>query len=157
MTKEERKAYYKQHYQENKEDISVQKKQRYQENKEDINKNRRHRRATDPNFKIAGVLRSRIKDAIKNQSAIKSGKTLELLGCTIQKAREHLESQFTEGMGWENHSFYGWHIDHIRPCASFGLTDPEQQKLCFHYTNLQPLWAEDNLSKSDKLDWRKQP
>ena len=62
------------------------------------------------------------------------------------------ESLFQSGMTWENHGKYGWHIDHIRPCSSFDLTDPEQQKLCCHYTNLQPLWAKDNLSKGYKWD-----
>jgi hypothetical protein len=54
-------------------------------------------------------------------------------------------------MSWGNYGLHGWHVDHIIPCASFDLTDPEQQRQCFHYTNLQPLWAEDNLRKSDKL------
>ena len=65
-----------------------------------------------------------------------------------------LQKRYTEPdfVSWGNSSLEGWHIDHIRPCASFDLTDPEQQKQCFHYTNLQPLWAEDNLRKSDKWE-----
>jgi hypothetical protein len=55
-------------------------------------------------------------------------------------------------MTWENHGRYGWHIDHIRPCASFDLADPEQQRKCFHYTNLQPLWASENMRKGDKWE-----
>ena len=62
----------------------------------------------------------------------------------------HLERQFTQGMTKENHGKYGWHVDHIKPCSSFDLSDIEQQKLCFHYTNLQPLWAKDNIKKSNK-------
>tara|TARA_R110000751_G_scaffold131998_3_gene234420 strand:- start:438 stop:656 length:219 start_codon:yes stop_codon:yes gene_type:complete len=68
----------------------------------------------------------------------------------------HLEDQFQDGMSWENYGrpngdyLEGWHIDHIKPCALFNLEDASQQKECFHYTNLQPLWAEDNLSKGDK-------
>ena len=51
-------------------------------------------------------------------------------------------------MTWENHTTHGWHIDHVKPCAVFDLSKPEEQKKCFHYTNLQPLWAKENLSKS---------
>lgn len=76
---------------------------------------------------------------------------MELIGCSIEHLKEHIEKQFVEGMNWENWSFYGWHIDHIRPIASFDLSDPAQVKECFHYSNLQPLWAKDNLSKGDKF------
>jgi len=70
---------------------------------------------------------------------------MELIGCSAEELVAHLEAQFTEGMTWEN---YGeWHVDHVRPCASFDLTDPAQQRQCFHHTNLQPLWAEENLTK----------
>ena len=72
---------------------------------------------------------------------------MEMLGCTPEELRDHLQSQFTEGMTLENHG--EWHIDHIIPLASAN-TEEEIVKLC-HYTNLQPLWAEDNLSKSDKI------
>ena len=74
----------------------------------------------------------------------------ELTGADIDVVKAHLERQFVDGMTWENRG--AWHVDHIRPCASFDLTDPEQQRQCFHYTNLQPLWAEDNLAKSDRWD-----
>jgi hypothetical protein len=63
-----------------------------------------------------------------------------------------LQSKFKEVITWENHGKYAGHIDHIIPCASFDLTDPEQQKKCFHYTNLQPLWAHENLSKGAKIE-----
>ena len=75
----------------------------------------------------------------------KHGNTMELTGCSKEDLYTHLESKFTEGMNWEN---YGkWHIDHIKPCASFDLTKEEEQKKCFHWTNLQPLWAIDNMRK----------
>jgi hypothetical protein len=77
--------------------------------------------------------------------------TMELLGCTIEELRAHLEAQFQDGMSWDNRGYYGWHIDHIRPCASFDLTVPEQQKECFNYRNLQPLWARDNMSKRARV------
>jgi hypothetical protein len=82
----------------------------------------------------------------------KSDPTVKLLGARISVVCAHIESKFQPGMNWSNHGFDGWHYDHIRPCSSFDLTDPEQQKQCFHYTNLQPLWAEDNLRKSDKWE-----
>jgi hypothetical protein len=63
---------------------------------------------------------------------------------------EYMPALFQLGMHWGNHGLYGWQIDHIRPLASFDLTDPEQQKLAVHYTNLQPLWAFDNMSKGAK-------
>jgi hypothetical protein len=87
---------------------------------------------------------------LKTQKSIKSSNTINLLGCSLEEARKHLESQFKEGMTWENHGNKGWHIDHIRPCASFDLTDIEQQRDCFNYKNLQPLWWNENLSKGDK-------
>lgn len=100
---------------------------------------------------IKRKVKTRLKKALRGNSKI--GKTVELLGCTIPELRQYLESLFEPNMSWDNYG--AWHIDHIRPCASFDLTDPEQQKLCFHYTNLQPLWAEDNLKKGKKLDWKK--
>jgi len=95
--------------------------------------------------KIAINIRNRVNLAIGRQS--KSDSTMALLGCTVPELIAHLESLFQDGMSWQNHGRYGWHIDHIRPCVSFDLSDSEQQRQCFHYTNLQPLWAGDNLRK----------
>lgn len=103
-------------------------------------------RRQDPLVTLVEALRRRQNNWIKGN---KAGSTQELTGCTWEQVRNHLENQFQPGMTWDNHGIHGWHIDHIRPCASFDLTDPEQQKQCFHYTNLQPLWAKDNLAKSD--------
>lgn len=77
-------------------------------------------------------------------------RTLDLLGCSIVELRESLEALFKPGMTWENYGFGAgkWNVDHIKPCALFDLSDPEQQRLCFHHTNLQPLWHFDNLKKS---------
>lgn len=99
-------------------------------------------------FKIKRLLRSRLNLALKNNQ--KSGHTLELLGCTIEHLKQHLESQFEPGMTWEN---YGteWHIDHIIPCTYFDLTDPEQQRICFNCRNLQPMWGSENIKKSNKV------
>jgi hypothetical protein len=76
-------------------------------------------------------------------------KIMKLIGCNIEQLKQHLQNQFKLGMSWDNHG--KWHIDHIRPCASFDLSKPEEQRKCFHYTNLQPLWAEENISKKDKV------
>jgi hypothetical protein len=103
----------------------------------------------DPLFKLTKNLRSRLYHALIKQKANKNNKTLELTCCTISFLKVYLEAKFTEGMSWEN---YGkWHIDHILPCCSFDLKNAEEQKVCFHYTNLQPLWAKDNLSKGGKV------
>jgi hypothetical protein len=104
-----------------------------------------HKNKTNPTYKIEILCRNRMRMAFKRGYGEKAYKTLELLGAEWKTVKEHLESNFQEGMTWDNQG--SWHIDHIRPCASFDLTDPEQQKKCFHYTNLQPLWAEDNLKK----------
>ena len=108
----------------------------------------RNKRATNPNYRIAVTLRTRLRYALNG--TLKADTTEALLGCTYEEACAHIEAQFTEGMSWDKMGLHGIHIDHIRPCASFDLTDPEQQRECFHYTNLQPLWAEDNLRKSDR-------
>lgn len=102
---------------------------------------------TDIEFKLKHLLRRHTSRILKN-GIKKSKKTLELLGCSVSEFKLHLESLFVPGMSWENRSL--WHIDHKRPCDSFDLTDEEQQKACFHYTNLQPLWATENLQKSNK-------
>jgi hypothetical protein len=104
-----------------------------------------HKKSSDINYVLVRRLRKRLYDALK--SAKKSSSALKLLGCSIEELKKHLESQFTEGMSWENHGYYGWHIDHIKPCYAFDLTDPEEQKKCFHWTNLQPLWWWENLEK----------
>jgi hypothetical protein len=108
------------------------------------------RREADPTFKLRMNLRHRIWCALRASSTNKQNGVQELIGCTIAKLRQHLEAQFIDGMSWENYGKHGWHVDHIRPCASFDLTDPEQQRQCFHYSNLQPLWAADNIRKGAK-------
>jgi hypothetical protein len=112
---------------------------------------RKNKRKNDIQYRIMESLRNRINSAIVYQKTTKHANSLKLLGCSIKEAKEHIEKQFKDGMKWENYGHKTWHIDHIIPCASFDLTDPEQQKKCFHYTNIQPLWASENLSKGAKL------
>lgn len=100
----------------------------------------------EPKNRIANNLRSRLRMLITRDQ--KSASMLELIGCSWDELKLHLESQFTTGMSWDN---YGdWHIDHRKACANFDLTLPEEQKKCFHYTNLSPMWAADNIRKGKK-------
>ena len=112
-----------------------------------LNKYEKKRRKIDPNYKLIKNMRTRIWFALKGKC--KSETTIKLLGCSIEECWQHLESKFQPGMTKENYGL--WHVDHIKPCSSFNLTDPEQQKICSHYTNLQPLWAADNIRKKDKV------
>jgi len=101
------------------------------------------------NYKIAHCLRNRVRCALYNNGTNKSVSTINLLGCNIKQLKKYLEKQFKTGMSWDNHS--KWHIDHIKPCASFDLREKKEQLKCFHFTNLQPLWALENRQKSDKI------
>jgi len=116
-------------------------------------KARRQRIHADPAFAMITRLRATLWQALKKQGARKVARTIHLIGCTAPQLAAHIESQFTAGMSWGNRRL--WHIDHIRPCASFDLTDTEQQKACFHYTNLQPLWAADNRRKGARIQGEK--
>lgn len=109
------------------------------------------RRNSDLNHRLKSCMRHRVYMALKSES--KAARTIELIGCSIEELRTYIAAQFRPGMTWENWTSDGWHIDHIRPCASFDLTDPAQQRECFHYTNLQPLWASENCAKRDRADW----
>jgi len=109
----------------------------------------RERRKIDLNFRLLHVLRCRLNRVIRGKVKIDS--TKNLLGCSLQKLKQHLEKRFKKGMTWNNYGRYGWHIDHIIPCCNFNLNKPSEQKKCFHYTNLQPLWAEENLRKHKHL------
>ena len=108
----------------------------------------KNRKVVDLNFKLTLSLRTRLNSAIRGN--YKSGSAISDLGCSIEELKQHLESQFQPGMTWNNWSRDGWHIDHIKPLANFDLTKEEELKKACHYTNIQPLWAEDNLSKGNK-------
>jgi len=100
-------------------------------------------------YKLKNSCRARLHRAVKGLG--KSDATFVLIGCTPVELQAYLESKFTEGMSWANYCHDGWHVDHIRPCASFDLSSPQQQRECFHYTNLQPLWAQDNFCKGARV------
>ena len=105
---------------------------------------------SDIQFKLAASLRTRLYHAIKDEQ--RSGSAVNDLGCTIPELKKHIESQFEEGMSWSNWSLKGWHIDHTIPLDSFDLTDREQFINAVHFTNLKPMWAPDNIEKSNKLN-----
>lgn len=105
----------------------------------------------DPAFKLAYLLRVRACNALKRQAKGKSGSPLRLLGCDAEFLALYLEMQFQPGMDWGNHGLRGWHIDHKKPLSSFDLSDASEAARAFHFTNLQPLWAADNLSKGARL------
>jgi hypothetical protein len=111
-----------------------------------------NKRETDIEYVLRGRLRSRVRMALKKQAGEKAAKTMELVGTTMDGLRKHLESTFKPGMSWDELG-KGLHIDHIIPLAQYDLTDPEQQKVAFHYSNLQVLTAQENWSKGARLDW----
>jgi hypothetical protein len=112
-----------------------------------FNDRNKHQRKTDPLKKLQFNIRSRFYSILKTNKIPKNNKTLDIVGCSLEVLKEHLERKFTEGMSWGNQG--KWHIDHIIPLSS-AKTEEEIYKLC-HYTNLQPLWAKDNLKKSNKI------
>ncbi len=139
--------------------------ERYITHREDLLEYNRRRRATpraralankarnklyneNINFKLSVTLRNRLRSAIKGA---KWASAQAMLGCSIEELKQYLEERFQPGMSWDNYTYSGWHIDHIRPCASFDLSDPEQQKICFHFTNLGPLWKIDNQRKGSSF------
>lgn len=142
LNKEQQKTYSKKHRQ-TKKGIETRKKYRKIEYK--------LKYGIDTEWTLKLILRNRLKNAVKNN--FQKGKTLKILGCSIQDLKLYLEQQFNNNMNWDN---YGknkyWEIDHIKPCSSFNLTDIEQQKQCFHYTNLQPLTILQNRIKKDKYE-----
>jgi uncharacterized protein YdiU (UPF0061 family) len=118
-------------------------------NPEYYNQYRRNRYNTDPQFKLRIVLGNRLNEVLKKSKTNKSSNIIVLLGCSLDEVKQHIENQFTELMFWDNHGIY-WEVDHIIPCDKFDLTDIEQQKQCFHYSNLQPLIKTENRQKSNK-------
>ena len=116
----------------------------YKEIKEYKRMYSRERRRSDPTHRLLKNLRSRLWHALHGNS--KSAATRELLGICVDECRKYIEAQFTEGMSWDTIA-----VDHIVPCASFDMSDPQEQRRCFHYTNLQPLFPPDNSSKGAKI------
>jgi len=137
--KESHKLYGRKYFEEHKEQLKLKRKIRHY-----------NRLKIDINYKIACNLRIRLNKAFKGNQ--KSGSAIEDLGCSIPEFKLYLESKFQSGMTWENWSRTGWHIDHIIPLSSFNLENREEFLKACHYTNLQPLWAEENFRKGNRLD-----
>ena len=136
----------------NKEKLKQKGKRYIQDNKEKVRlyheNYRKKRMAEDPSFAAKIKLRRAVNSAFERMRADKPANTQNLLGCAWQEAKAHFERLFREGMSWENHG--KWHIDHIRPVADF---KEDELHLMNHISNLQPLWADENYSKTDRLDW----
>jgi hypothetical protein len=132
-------------------DKVMENKRKYQESGRatEMAKKWQKRKMNDLEFRLKKNMRSRVYVALKR--GIKSQSTMGLLGCSIEYFKNYFESKFMEGMSWEVYLNGGIHIDHVIPCAKFDLTKPDEQKKCFHYTNLQPLWELDNLKKGVKI------
>jgi hypothetical protein len=120
------------------------------ENKALIAEREKIRRSMDLSHRLKCNLRRRLNHYVSGSS--KTDNTMNLIAASPEQLVYHLERQFKPGMSWDNYGRNGWHIDHIVPCNLFDFTKPEQQKSCFHYTNLQPLWGTDNIKKASYLE-----
>lgn len=156
-----KKEYLKKYYTSNKEHIKENQKTYYLNNPERARKyylnnkknlliKEKNRKLNEPLFRLSGNIRSLISISIKNQGYKKTSKTYDILGCSFEEFKTHLENQFTDGMTWENQG--KWHLDHIYPVSR--ATDEEHLIKLNHYTNFQPLWAIDNIKKGNKLDYQ---
>lgn len=141
------------YYKDNKDRRKQQSKERKFKNKESDRlwyKNyKRKKYKTDINYRLRSLLRSRLSNLLKGE--FKTGSAVSDLGCSIEELKKYLESKFKPGMTWDNWGRDGWHIDHIKPLVAFDLSVKEEFLRAFHFSNLQPLWAKDNLSKGDKI------
>jgi hypothetical protein len=106
---------------------------------------------SNPEIYLRKRLTCRLGELCRKIGTAKKHSILKYLGCTPMEFKAHIESQFTDGMTWENRGVFGWHVDHYIPCAAFDMRIEEHRHVCFHYTNLRPLWQMDNALKADKI------
>lgn len=137
-------------YQRNKVQFAIYKKEWKKRNPENAINWYRKQCVGNPQFKIKAACRTRIRTALLYKTT-KSSRSGQLIGCSASFLMTHIESLWLPGMSWANYGVFGWHIDHKKPCAAFDLTSEVEQRKCFHWSNLQPLWAKDNLTKNDKF------
>lgn len=114
-----------------------------------VNKWKRNKIVTSSRFRIETKIRAELRDIVSRLYSVSDETCINRIGCSINVFVKHIESQFTEGMTWENHgSGEGkWNLNHIIPISYFNLLDSHERKLCSHYLNVQPLWEEDNIKK----------
>jgi hypothetical protein len=141
--------YYKKWYEKNQKSKLDKNKIYILNNRDKVNNRVISLRNSNPINKLKDNIRSRLRIFFKTSNISKKNKTFEIVGCSPQFLKEYLENKFLEGMSWDNHGLFGWHVDHIIPLSSAN-TEEDVYKLC-HYTNLQPLWAKDNIKKSNKI------
>lgn len=137
------------YYTKNKDAINEKRRNKSAEEKSEINKFAVKYRKSNKIAAISAYTRGRIYSTLKSKGVKKKLKTIQYLGCDFEFLKRYIENQFKDGMSWDNYEKFGWHIDHIIPLAS-AKTESELIPL-LHYTNLQPLWWYENLSKQDKL------
>ena len=154
-TKEYNRLYSKKHSEENKkwyrlnkETISQQHKEYFQRTKHKRNTKRKWLYQNDIVYKLRHILRARFHGFLKLKNLKKQTSVIKLVGCSGEQLQKYLESKFKDGMTWENYGKFGWHIDHIIPLSST-TSQEDMERLC-HYTNLQPLWWYENISKGNK-------
>lgn len=143
----------KQHRLDNIEHYKQKARERYLKDKE--SGKHREKYNTDPVHKLRCNIREHVRQAVKYSNVSKTHPSIIYLGCTIDEFRSYIESQFREGMSWDNHSRGEdcWHLDHIKPLAMLKyISDLEALKEICHYTNYQPLWEKENLQKQDKYE-----
>lgn len=143
------------YYEKNRDKVNEKNKLYQQNNKEKINSYRnqyfKNRKATDPIFKFQIYYKTRLYKALKKTNTKKSKHSFELLDCSIDKLKAWFEYNFDENMTWENQGTY-WHIDHIKPCASYDLKNENEIIECFKWTNLRPCEKKENIIKNDNID-----
>jgi hypothetical protein len=139
----------KEYYLDNKELIKEKRKSYVKNNRNKINDYIKNKKIQNPLFKVEMNVRGRIKQYLKQKKITQKNQTFEIVGINIDGLKKHLECQFKEGMTWDNYGICGWHIDHKIPLCS--ANNEKELLQLFHYTNLQPLWAEDNLKKNGKI------
>lgn len=154
MSSEETKARMRAYYQKNKIKMLADKKLYYENNRALIISKQvardKDKYKNDLTYRLKNVLRNRLRIALKKNT--KENKTLTYLGCSVSEFKIYLESKFEVGMTWENWTINGWHIDHIKPLDSFDLSSEEELSKASHYTNMQPMWADENRKKYNHTD-----